>query len=170
MVRRGLPRAAQAVCTFRIDDDDAVARNFVERLRSHAARLGPPAAAITFRDGFYIAPRSRGGMMLKRGKNFGIACGLGLVDTTGEKLRTVYHLSVAHSRIDELYPTLADSSAPMFLVSAHEHCDSQRNESFDTRSGLLSVAEAHAELGENFAAVDLDRLLREFPGLPQEAL
>ncbi len=144
-------------CTFRIDDDDALAADFVARLRENAVRIAPPAA-LSFRTGWMLMPGS-GGVRLCPSVNFGVACGLALVQGAEEN-STVLDIRVKHRQVDRAYPTLTDSRSPAFLVTAHPHCDSLRAEQGFAWEGPFAPAEARETLGPAFATLDMEDLAR----------
>lgn len=166
VVRRGVRALADPshgrVGTFRLDDDDALAANWLARFREQgaaAASARPPKEVIGFEAGWYLMA-AEGGVRLAAVERKLIACGLGRVSARAP-LNTIHGSSTSHHRLDETLPTVRCTGAPAWIVTAHDLNDSDRIASKPLlRSPILSIAQAREALGMNFAALDLERITR----------
>ena len=142
---------------FRLDDDDAVAIDFVQRIR-HIAHLtrelhaGLPNMAIKYLGTYRVMLTPDG--ILKRGyqkEPFGSA-GLAILCRAGD-LRTVMHYG--HNQILYLTPLLMlNLKAPMALKGIHDHQDSKDLEVSKKKSFKLLTEEQRALLKARFNVDD----------------
>lgn len=143
---------------FRMDDDDAVARSFVARLRQAAAvlRALPQArrwGAVDFTRGWLATPGPQG----MRGAELalrGVSAGLGIVFGPGVP-RGV--LDFAHHRLWEHMPTLSLTEPDMFLRGIDGHNDSDAAEALRRHPVAPLDGAARARLQAAFA-IDPDRV------------
>ncbi|MEM9010836.1 MAG: glycosyltransferase [Pseudomonadota bacterium] len=154
-----LDTEADAVATFRLDDDDALSRDFIATLRQFTT----PAYtghAITFVPGYELV-LTGAEMALKINKRQKASAGLATI-TTGpfekaEKLWTVYTAG-AHRQIDKVAPLEVVEGPPRFLQTAHGFNVSERSGGWSNEPA--SAAEIAAEIREGFPALTADRLAR----------
>ena len=166
LVRQGVRALANPdhgrIATFRLDDDDALASDWHERLRqvirAEAGRVSP-AEIFGFEEGWFMAAEGEG-VRLCRARRPLIACGLARVSPRSP-LRTIHSGRTAHDKLDQVAPTVSLGQPAAWIVAAHDLNDSGRMGSGDLgRAPVLSVAEARARLGPAFAAIDLDGAAR----------
>lgn len=164
-VRRGVRALADPshgfVGTFRLDDDDALASDWVVRFRrqaSDAITTTPPVEVISYEAGWYIMA-AEGGVRLAAVERKLIACGLGRVSARAP-LQTIHNSPHSHHRLDETLSTVRCTGAPAWIVTAHDLNDSDRMASKPLlRSPIRTVAEVRDALGPTFAALDLDKVI-----------
>ena len=148
---------------FRLDDDDALARSFLSRLRGLLTTYAADQTAVSFARGHILKTEEDGsGFRLAEAvRNFGIGCGLTLI-TRGRDERDIFQLGPPHRRVDEAFPTIADARAPVFLCTAHPGNDSGtgslRHAQLE-RSKTMSADALRDMLGPDFAHLDLDALI-----------
>jgi len=151
---------AGPVASFRLDDDDALASDYIESL---AAYLNPAnvGSMVSFSSGYYLqidgpdqtcklaevhVPKLSAGMaMISRATAF----------------RNVYKTGTRHNNVDLKWPVILDGRRPMFLMTSHGENDSGRGES--ARLGKLeweSPETAANTLAARFPTVDVARLVR----------
>ena len=112
---------------FRLDDDDAVATNFVERLRETAGKLSPILAnerhvAIDFRTGYAITGDPRGLMACEINEGFwtpGLA-----VAFAPHVPQTVMNFS--HVKLPQMMPAFSIPGPAMFVRGINDYNDSRQ--------------------------------------------
>lgn len=159
------PADAPLVANFRLDDDDALSSDFVTRLRANLVRYPVADTAFTFPNGVAVqmadAPARAGPRfhVIPAARNFGIGAGLTLL-TDREARETCYNLRAVHSQVDTVFPTVSDSSAPVYVISAHEWNDSDRSllRARKRKVSEMGLAELRETLGPRFAHLRFERL------------
>lgn len=155
-------RCARRFAMFRLDDDDGLSSRFIQRLQQLLPLTESAAFGITFPRGFLIGtnPGSRR-ISLAPFKRFGIGCGLTIVGPSKPDFG-VFDLGVPHQRVDEVLPTISESSEPAFVLLMHEQNDSGQDTG---RHALLTKAKpmwlnaAKRRLGPSFAHLRLEELI-----------
>lgn len=108
------------VFTFRVDDDDALSRDYVTRVSQYLA----PAFSgfgVSFASGYtgYYDLEERNILEINKTYYPKIALGLGLVDLYKDKrCRTVFDMG-NHTKVDFRYPVIVDSTFPAFFRTLH---------------------------------------------------
>lgn len=122
-----LPEPDAPSIQFRLDDDDAVAVDFVERTRLAAMTVEPlsivhPYVGIDFMQGHFVQLSDQGVHLAPAFKScLGVA--LSIVAPAHPK-RTI--LTYGHHKLPEKMPVLSFSDSEMYLNSKHAHNDSMR--------------------------------------------
>lgn len=127
---------------FRADDDDAVASDFVERLRETArdcSRLfaNTPTAAIDFNRG-YIAQFGPGGISAAPAISPYATPALGMYAAGGTR-RSI--MNFAHHRIHHHMPTVTITDVPMWVRSHNGFNDSRQRRAKEVEVELLTAKE-----------------------------
>ena len=137
---------------FRMDDDDAVAVDFVARLRADAAMVAPlceasPSVILDYRRGLIIRPTAQGPM----GKEVELAyypMAMGMV-IAGRSGRSI--MNFAHSKVAGFMPTVTFSDSLMFVRGHDDFNDSRQGASIKPMDLPLMDKAAEALLYERFA-------------------
>lgn len=150
---------ARRLAAFRLDDDDALAVDFVARLRAAAAGL-PVGTCIGFPSGLYgfSTPKRAGfGPHFKEWHAYGLARVLG-----GEVTRDP--LRVQHRAVPQRYPNFSEPGFCSYLCTVHS--------SNNTGAGTIPrYLRNHPELAEApYAEAGAAALARAFPWLTPAAL
>ncbi|QPH55480.1 glycosyltransferase [Pontivivens ytuae] len=141
------PADYDRLVTIRIDDDDALASDYVERVRSLSA-LDMDDYSLTFSGGIFLS-RFGSNWRIQRRVKARTACGLVRVVRGSDTFRTVHALG-PHKQIERIVPQISVPGDDMFLMTNHE----------DNMSSRRSLARAGSPIGEK------DRtILRERFGL-----
>lgn len=148
------------VGTFRLDDDDALAADYVARLRAEGAsgqRISPPVEIYGFENGWFLAASEEGLKVAPVTRSL-IACGLGRM--SGRKqLRTIHSPKIGHTKLADILRTRHCGGAPAWIVTAHDLNDSDRmNYEGLAQAEIMSPTAASELLGPNFAALNLERI------------
>lgn len=148
------------VGTFRLDDDDALAADFIERFKAEieAGRRQKPSIEIYgFENGWFLAAYEDGLKITPVQRKL-IACGLGRISTRSP-LRTIHDPKVSHTKLAETLPTRHCGGPPTWIVTAHDLNDSNRmgHEGL-MQAPVLTPAAAREALGPSFSALDLCRV------------
>lgn len=123
-----LPQAEDAthVATFRLDDDDAMHKGTVGRVRTLATgilplRLHDDPFCIAFNRGFYLDTSDRETPLRECYERAPLGVGMALVTglDTGQNV-----FSRNHRAISQFYDTFTEVNRPMFIRSVHEDNDS----------------------------------------------
>lgn len=110
---------------FRLDDDDAVGVDFVERIRSVARRSGrlrrrEPRSVIEFNTG-YSAALSADGILAEDVISPFWACGLAVHFAEGQR-RTI--MNYGHHKLHHVMPAIIQPRPPMYIRAKHTDNDS----------------------------------------------
>jgi hypothetical protein len=139
--------SAETLTTFRLDDDDALACDYIARLRALSVGLTglcPPEAPLTlsFHRGFLLHPD---GGLSEVVEKLPPASGSAMIAPSGHR-DNIYRRN--HRLLPQFFSHFSDAGRPAFLRSIHEDNDSSPH-----ASGLstpLAPQEAAAALGEAF--------------------
>lgn len=153
--------AADHLTGFRIDDDDAVATEFVARLRDGSGRLlasglaaGP--TAIAYGRGLYwdLSDPLQPFHEFRETQPAGQACAM---ITTSDVPTCVYRYN--HRRLACHVPTFMDPAGLMFLRTLHDHNDSGRE--IPPHARAVTLERARRAIRERFALdpADLEALM-----------
>lgn len=164
--RRGLVDGTTHVTGFRIDDDDAVAVDYVARTRVLAdktldAGLADRPYVIAFSKGVYWdlydpkAPFHE----FREPQPLGLACAM---ITTREMETCIYRYN--HRRLPCHVPTFMDPDGHMFLRTLHDHNDSGRK--IPPHAVEFTPEKALKILSKNFS-LDIEQALKLMPEPPQ---
>ncbi|WP_171133686.1 MULTISPECIES: putative rhamnosyl transferase [unclassified Ruegeria] len=147
----------QPCLQFRLDDDDAIAVDFVTRLRRAAqdcstAFQGTQTAAIDFNNGYMLETRKTdfGAAQVYRPL---ISAGLGMYVSGGCDLTV---MNFAHQRMARFMPVISYPDAPMWVRSLNGFNDSPK-----ARKGNFKLAPFDQALRDVFTerfAVELDKV------------
>ena len=143
---------------FRIDDDDAVHRDFVARLRGAVARFGPAMAgerwwAVDFTRGWQAVPGPAGIAAAPLDRPW-VSAGLGLVFAPGVDKAV---LDFAHHRVWQHMPTVTLTDPDMFLRGIDGHNDSDAEEALKRFPVQPLDAAGEARFHDAFG-IDADRV------------
>jgi FkbM family methyltransferase len=146
--------------TFRIDDDDAIDKNFLDHLYKYN-KTDYAGNVITSINGIYLAASSKEGKLLFRRVTYpNIGIGLALVTAPG-RTGTIFGLG-NHYRIAKRAEVIVDDRADTWIRSLYQESDSQLGRKSIFRRHfkgqayeLLSIAECGDRLRENFPGFDL---------------
>ena len=147
---------------FRMDDDDAVAIDFVARLReaardARAILRKHRRMAIDFNKGFIVRPDAKGLHAAATTTPYATAA-LGLA--FGPKAtRTV--MNFAHVKVAQRMPTLTFSDSDMLLRGHNDHNDSRQKASAKPVPLALMTPEQEAHIKDRFA-IDADHVRSVF--------
>lgn len=147
---------------FRLDDDDAVGRDFVAGLREMAADVAPLSArhgmvGLDFNHGWLMRPTADG---LEAGERV-LQCasaGLGILIPGGDA-RGVFNF--AHNRLPRVMPVVTRPDADMFLRGHNDHNDSRQG-SHARPERLDPVDDTTAARLEAGFGIDCDAIRRAF--------
>ncbi|SLN71421.1 hypothetical protein ROA7450_03918 [Roseovarius albus] len=154
---------------FRLDDDDAVGKEFVRIVRRRANQTARMRRhwrnmAFEFRKGFFVN-LSPDGIRAKRVKTEFLSCGLAATFRPDDPLTI---MNYPHHKLHNKMPTLIETSPAMYLRSLHEDNDSNASKQI----GLLEPLSPKTRLlfQERFN-VDEGRVRTTFsaPTSPREA-
>lgn len=151
-VLNGARRDPSVPCLqFRLDDDDAVAIDFVERLRGSVQDCAGlinanPCAAIDFNNGYMAALTSRGLEVMQMYRSL-MTAGLAMYVEGGCDLTI---MNFAHQRLGRFMPVVTYPDTPMWIRTLNGYNDSPK-----ARKGKLDLqapdAEQRDELINRFA-------------------
>jgi hypothetical protein len=142
------------VFTFRLDDDDALADNYLELVRG-ALEGCSRDVVVAIDDGFLL--ETAGGLYRLRKKNAPrIALGLGLLSM--QQQRTIFDLG-NHTKIDERISAIHIRDRRGWVNVKHDYSDVQKWRRRLIRRFLarLPASRVMAELGPHFAHIRLER-------------
>ncbi len=146
-VLNGTRRNPDSPCLqFRLDDDDAVAIDFVERLRRAAQDCSGltranPLVAIDFNNG-YLAEVKSGQMHAMPVYRSLVTAGLGLFVSGGNDLTI---MNFAHQRMGRFMPVISSPDTPMWVRTLNGFNDSPK-----ARKGKLSLEPLNGEHRSTF--------------------
>ena len=114
------------VATFRLDDDDAMHRETIARIRDIANRLlalreGDKPMCIAFNRGFYLDVNNEETPVTEVYERAPLGVGMAVVAPKGAHV-TVFRRN--HRHIAQYYDTYTEVQRPMFLRSVHDDNDS----------------------------------------------
>jgi hypothetical protein len=112
------PQPAPVFASVRLDDDDAVSRDYLARLSAYVRR-DCVGKAVTFPHGFYV--RSDGDtdrLLFRREWKPKLAVGLAYIVGPDSPFRSVYGLG-RHRKVDRVAPVIIDPYGPAYLKMAH---------------------------------------------------
>ncbi|UWQ95907.1 putative rhamnosyl transferase [Rhodobacteraceae bacterium M385] len=143
--------------TFRIDDDDALAADYIARVRSHLKKVNE-TSALTFNRGVeYSLQKDSEGVMTVDGRPFSGA-GLALLavdDLAAARFPTVYQLG-PHRHVAQHLPTICDRGGPAFLRLLHESNVSNATSRPNARK--LTEDEKIDLMGHRFPTINLENI------------
>lgn len=146
------------MATFRTDDDDALARDFVRGFSRHM-KPANAGRVLTFVNGYSVAPTSHPNEVIFKDSHYPFnAQGLGYITSTAE-LKTIYALG-SHDKVDQ-FPSIQDSTPGMWMRSMHTGSDSQVTprpwyiRHFTDEEKRIPVDEAARAMGERYGFLDL---------------
>ena len=145
---------------FRLDDDDAVHRTFVERLKTDAAAgvidyASKPRFALDYARGYAIRPSVEGLQAEELVRNLWTPA-LAAVFKTSAK-NTI--MNFGHQKLDQHMPVISDWDTPMFLRSFHDENDSAFARELDCFKFAPLTAQKHHFKTDFNVDVDLIRQL-----------
>ncbi|PWJ21298.1 glycosyltransferase [Jannaschia seohaensis] len=164
--RRGLEEGATHVTGFRIDDDDAVALDYIARTRAVADRLiaaglATQPTALAFSQGIYwdLHDPAQPFYSFREAQPLGLACAM---ITTADLPTCIYRYN--HRRLGCYVPTYMEPGPdPMFLRTLHGHNDSGRT--IPRHAVELATRKGRRLLAERFG-LDPDVALALMPEAP----
>ncbi len=150
---------------FRMDDDDAVAVDFVERLRQVAFDVAPLAErygllAIDFNRGFIVRPGPKGIAAVETAVPYHTA-GLAMMVAPNSR-QTI--MNFAHHKLPEKMPTVTITDTAMMLRGHNDYNDSRQGPSAKPVKLTLMDAKGEELLSQRFA-IDCDAVRRAFAAL-----
>lgn len=106
---------------FRLDDDDAVDMNFVQRTKAYAQSMIPMQGAetpfiISYNRGFYLKGRGADAEFFDTCERAPLSVGTSLVGPKGHPMNPYRY---NHRRFAQYFNTFSDISAPCFLRTIH---------------------------------------------------
>lgn len=150
---RRLRRPCDRIATFRLDDDDALGRDFVGALRATAQEV-PAGTVVSAHRGLKIAAALEGGFAMVPLRKANSAQGLSLV-TQGGSDETIFCRG-NHSKIDPASVVPIPAARPSWLYALHGSNDSRSgnraplNEAKRARLRRLDAEDFVEALGENY--------------------
>ena len=131
--------------TFRLDDDDALAKDYVETLRRRARRVARVGGwerpvVLAFNRGLYVDTASR--RIFDATERLPLSVGTAMVAPSGHD-DNVYARN--HRLLPEFYDTWQEATTPMWIRTVHGDNDSEPT--VVGRTGLLDSAGIDAALG-----------------------
>lgn len=146
----GLPDTATHLTGFRLDDDDAMDRGFVARMRATVAALlpvvGPDAPLVTgCNRGFFLDRKASGNQIYAVSEKTPIGLGLAMTTPRGHS-DNIYRRN--HRHCSQYYNTYTDATQPAFLRSVHADNDSDPHAS--GRIDRCDWADVAAEIEAHF--------------------
>ena len=150
---------------FRMDDDDAVAIDFVQRLRSVASDVQDLAArddllSIDFNRGFIVRPGPEGVAALETTAPYHTAA---LALMVSPKSRQTI-MNFAHHKLGERMTTITITDSAMMLRGHNDYNDSRQGPSAKPHKLTLMDAKGEALLRDRFA-IDCDAVRAAFSAL-----
>lgn len=152
---------ADTIITARLDDDDALAVDYIEKLRGY---LHPQFKnhGITFASGYYMgtygSDKDKRFKLVPTRKINGSA---GQAYISDRRVPRHYILSfpVVHLLLDTLTPVIVDSQKPMFILTAHETNDTNRSQWKDMiEAKFVSKDELIEQLGDGLSNIHFDQI------------
>lgn len=147
----------QPFATFRLDDDDGLSADFIERLRPY---VQPQFVGfgVSMTQGILLDIRRETGL-------FGIApfdqhnVGLGLALVSGpEQPRTIFDITDLHLRFHKRVPVISDGRRPAYVVVTHSNNDTGDERKIGSETITLTGREAMRALRKKGILINLKRL------------
>ncbi|MDP2738015.1 MAG: glycosyltransferase [Pseudorhodobacter sp.] len=135
---------------FRLDDDDALDRGFIARLRALVAALAPLRASVRplvvgSNRGFFLKQSPGGNAVYDVIEKLPLGVGLAMTVAAGED-DNIFHRN--HRLVPQHYSIFSDADTPAFIRSVHVDNDSEPTQS--GASHQLSEAEIEAAIAAHF--------------------
>ena len=151
-----LDHQADTYASFNLDDDDALATDYIERLRGYLLPENV-GKALTFRKGFELTV-SGGEMRLKRDRRPKASAGIaginaGPINDVAD-VATIFEYG-GHRKVDERFPLIIDASDDMYLQSANGANVSERQGLAET-ARVLSADEIADRLSPKYPYLKAD--------------
>jgi hypothetical protein len=145
---------------FRLDDDDAVHRTFVERLKTDATAgeidyASKPRFALDYARGYAIRPSVEELQAEELVRNLWTPAIAAVFKTSAKN--TI--MNFGHHKLDEHMPVISDWDTPMFLRSFHDENDSASARELDRFKFTPLTAQLQHHFKTDFK-VDVD-LIRQ---------
>jgi len=156
-----LSEESDTIITARLDDDDALAVDYIEKLRRY---LHPQFKnhGITFASGFYMGTYGSGDnkrFKLVPTRKVNGSAGLAYVSDRRVPVHYILSFAVVHLLLDTATPVIVDSKKPMFILTAHETNDTDRSQWKDMiEAKFLTKDELVAQLGEGLSNINIDQI------------
>lgn len=127
---------------FRLDDDDAIGKEFTRLIRRRANQTARMRRhwrnmAFEFRKGYQVS-LSENGMKARRVKSDFLACGLAATFRADDEMTI---MNYAHHKIHNKMPTLIENSPAMYLRALHNDNDSRANAKINLLESLTTETE-----------------------------
>ena len=156
----GLPDEATHLTGFRLDDDDAMDRGFVARMRATVAALLPVAGVdaplVTgCNRGFFLERKPEGNLIYAVTEKNPIGLGLAMTVPRGSP-ENIFRRN--HRHCSQYYNTFTDVTAPAFLRSVHSDNDSDPHASGKIERCEWADVAAEVEAHFPFTAAQLQAL------------
>jgi hypothetical protein len=135
---------------FRLDDDDAIDRHFIARLRHRAKALAPllglsRPVVIGCNRGLVLTLDPNGNKLAEVTEKLPIGIGLAMTAPVGFR-GSIFRRN--HRLLPQFFSTFTDAEEPAFIRTVHAHNDSQPTSS--GQSVLLDTAQASGILASHF--------------------
>ena len=130
---RAIPATAKIAVSYRIDDDDGLAIDYIKRLRD-VARHEFLGMYYSCGRGFYVSEDPRLSILPARLPNS--SAGLAFI-SSATKTKTVYETNVSHLLVDRKLPCILNSQRPGWIMAAHGHTDTKHRSRMDFAQGGL---------------------------------
>lgn len=141
-------RDASHIVTVRLDDDDALCRSYIERLRPLAAMMAAQKGwlpkVIAFNRGFYLDLGDRPDLY-DVCERMPLGIGAAMVTPIGQR-EMIFRRD--HRALTQFYTSFLDAELPAFIRTVHQH-----NDSHPHRTGhhhQLTASQIDTELSANF--------------------
>lgn len=138
---------------FRLDDDDALSTNFIDKVRLEATRT-PDRTVLSFDRGFYFRTIGRSRVIFKERDKKNIALGLGIFSA---KKAIIGPYQVGHHQKPN-FPVINFNDQPYWIRTIHSTNDSGVRVGFPWSIGIRRKSAAHT-LGHSFPRVDMSTVL-----------
>lgn len=116
---------SQPFVTFRLDDDDAVSMDFIQRLRRYnKARFAKMAVSLA--NGFILDFRGNDRFGLAPYLHSNCSAGIGVVGGPSFP-KTIFDVTEKHFRMHKRLPTITDGREPAFVQTVHGSNDTGEN-------------------------------------------
>lgn len=150
---------------FRHDDDDAVAVDYVERLRETAAKCSglldtSSLVAIDFNRGFLARPDAEG---LRAERNLTPFYGVALALAAGPGVRQTI-MNFSHTRLNQFMPTISQTDSAMYVRGHNDHNDSRQKKHVKPIDLPRLDEKGEARFRKRFA-IDADHVRQVYSGL-----
>lgn len=144
--------------SFRLDDDDALDRKYIKRLKTTCRKLKPLCAtdapvAIGFQRGFYVRQQAGGNEVFDAVERTPLSVGTALMTYAGHK-DNIYARN--HRKLGQFYNLYSDMTAPAYIRAIHSDNDS--DPTIEGRSKTMKSDDVKSEINRNFATSYKDLL------------